>query len=851
MAELGTKISQMPDHTGSLEGTVFPLVNADGENRKFDGGKIVTTDDGGKIALEVIPDGVVGTPGPPGPAGPTGATGPQGPPGSGSSDIPSGTALQYLKRNAANSANIWDYIKRDLVMTVTDPSATVNVGINTVIISYNTGTCNITMEDVASAQSRDVTFINLSTTQPVHLIGAIFSGHPTDVPPLTAYRYFSVGTVYYLDATSSLGGSGAGDVTLNGVQTLTNKTLSTGTKFNFGTNAAGDMFYLDGTGNLVRVPADADGKVWKLNSGVPGWYDDLQGSGSGGDAENAIKVVLTAGTTSTIMSGNVTALQNALNSAADNQLVVVPNGTFSLNGTITMSSTTKQFNVRIHADLNFTAGNGFILDGNYHLFHMTGMLYGGQTGATNEASYSAYVGDGLYLRNCDKCVAIVNRIEGFQNGIKYGGESTVGPKGTQYTRVYYNQIRNNYRQIWITTTGTTTSPVSQGNWATSGQFFGGQLGRGLDESGGTYGIVMQKGASSNQGGTTGNNPFNYHHFWHTGFEGLKYGVYWENAEYNKMIGGRLETGAIDGYVMFLREDDTNGLACKDNDLSQFPIAYEDVMVSSTGVRFFAVGGRGLQTLMPPMLDVSGFKISEMTGRNGSGGYVNFGFDEAGSSVNDTWYTGGFTDTKNQRYAAHVTRKVANGNVTTAVDQYVAFEGKIASPTGNYTVLNQDAFIFSTAAANSLITLPGASSWPDRPLCVVNLGTATVTVNGVALPPTASISLKSNGSIWVDISKKIVTATPELGTTITDADYTFAAGVNTAIFLSLTANRTANLPSASALAGREIEIVNASSAFQVLLNPVVKIDNTTNAASVSTGGQSIRAKSIGGNWWRVP
>ena len=53
--EKGQKISQMADHTGPLTGTVIPLVDTDGMNRKFDGGTLVQLGDDGKIDPDLLP----------------------------------------------------------------------------------------------------------------------------------------------------------------------------------------------------------------------------------------------------------------------------------------------------------------------------------------------------------------------------------------------------------------------------------------------------------------------------------------------------------------------------------------------------------------------------------------------------------------------------------------------------------------------------------------------------------------------------------------------------------------------------------------------------------------------------
>lgn len=73
---------------------------------------------------------------------------------------------------------------------------------------------------------------------------------------------------------------GSNVVTLAGSQTLTNKTLGAGSKINLGTVAAGDMYYGDGSGNLIRVPRGTIGTVWTvINSSALGWAAPSGGGG--------------------------------------------------------------------------------------------------------------------------------------------------------------------------------------------------------------------------------------------------------------------------------------------------------------------------------------------------------------------------------------------------------------------------------------------------------------------------------------------------------------------------------------------------------------------------------------------
>lgn len=82
------------------------------------------------------------------------------------------------------------------------------------------------------------------------------------------------------DTPTSISGYGITDgVTLTGVQTLTNKTL-TAPKINVGSDAEGDIYYRNSSGNLTRLAVGANGLVLKVVSGLPAWAVDDTGGGS-------------------------------------------------------------------------------------------------------------------------------------------------------------------------------------------------------------------------------------------------------------------------------------------------------------------------------------------------------------------------------------------------------------------------------------------------------------------------------------------------------------------------------------------------------------------------------------------
>lgn len=73
-------------------------------------------------------------------------------------------------------------------------------------------------------------------------------------------------------------------------QTLTNKTL-TSPKINVGSDAAGDLYYRNASGNFVRLAKGTDGQYLSLSSGIPSWKsiqdDGSMASASGTDVASS------------------------------------------------------------------------------------------------------------------------------------------------------------------------------------------------------------------------------------------------------------------------------------------------------------------------------------------------------------------------------------------------------------------------------------------------------------------------------------------------------------------------------------------------------------------------------------
>jgi hypothetical protein len=239
---------------------------------------------------------------------------------------------------------------------------------------------------------------------------------------------------------------------------------------------------------------------------------------------------------------NSAAFKAAIAAAKKDEILLVPAGQYYVNSSIAMPlASTKKVNFEIYGDIYFGKGFGFIIEGQNQDFKSYGTIIGANTGATTEAAYAAYTGDGIYLKNAYNSVIHVNEIKNFKNGIHQTGDKNGGaPDGSQYNKIYFNSIHHNHTQIRLSTKGATSDA---GNWNNESFWYGGQLGRGIPGvtygQGGWYGIVFNKESTSNA-----RDPMNGHMFHDIGFEGLEVAIVAANAEHNSFIGGGIEQRGI-------------------------------------------------------------------------------------------------------------------------------------------------------------------------------------------------------------------------------------------------------------------------------------------------------------------
>lgn len=85
-------------------------------------------------------------------------------------------------------------------------------------------------------------------------------------------------------------------------QTLENKTLGTGTAIDLGSDAEGDIYYRNSSGDLTRLARGTDNYILKMNGNVPNWETETAVI----DASTTVKGVVEAATSSEVTAGTAT-----------------------------------------------------------------------------------------------------------------------------------------------------------------------------------------------------------------------------------------------------------------------------------------------------------------------------------------------------------------------------------------------------------------------------------------------------------------------------------------------------------------------------------------------------------------
>src|SRR5207237_6018819 len=109
---------------------------------------------------------------------------------------------------------------------------------------------------------------------------------------------------------------------------------------------------------------------------------------------------------------NSAAFKAAIAADKKDEVLLVPAGQYYVNSNIDMPDVSiKKVNFLIYGDIYFGKGFGFIISGLNQEFKCYGTIIGGNSGATTEATYAAYAGTGIYLKNAYNCLVQVNEIK--------------------------------------------------------------------------------------------------------------------------------------------------------------------------------------------------------------------------------------------------------------------------------------------------------------------------------------------------------------------------------------------------------------------------------------------------------
>lgn len=535
-------------------------------------------------------------------------------------------------------------------------------------------------------------------------------------------------------------------------------------------------------------------------------------------------------------SDNTSAFIAAINAAAKNQVVMVPQGGYFVKGSIAMPLTKiKKIHLEIYGDIYFARGSGFILEGSFQSFKSFGIISGGNTGATTESTYAAYTGTGILIKNGMQSDIEVNEIKDFKYGIHlYGYKNGGHPDGCQYNRVRFNSIHHNHTQIRISIGG-----VSElnGNWNNSNFFYGGQLGRGKLAAygkGGWYGVVMAKEAGSNAG-----DPMNGHMFTDVGFEGLEKAIVLANARYNSFTGGRFE-------IMSIRQG-----------INLDPVT----AIANKFVGAFAM----IENIFVP-------------GRLGSNTII------SGSPL--------WSNEPNQVFMGSEATNSITANkllITTNKYQYTNFEVSknhdLISQTGQYPTVQamtyringvkrsvpykSTFFHVKTSTSGTPLTLPaniGAVRFEANQAKVLKINVSDLVINGFEfivdyLTPQYALSfIRSDNSaqlipatnftsagtyrcLWFDGVFRVSKLAEEYKVqSWTGSTYTVPAEINTVFMNASVATAIVNLPSAALWPGREIVIKNIQTSKTVQVNGVSVSDD-----KLIQGRGAITVKSDGAAW----
>jgi hypothetical protein len=214
---------------------------------------------------------------------------------------------------------------------------------------------------------------------------------------------------------------------------------------------------------------------------------------------------------------NLTAINTALSNASNGQMVVIPHGEWYVNGSITVPSS-KQLKILQIGNVHFSAGNGWIFEGQKQWFEAVGQIDGGNSGGS---PYTGYTGAAVYLRNLINSYINVGDIINSGVAIHLSGEGTGLPDGCQHNAISHGWLYFNHTAIVIEQRDVADE---LGNWNNATLWYNkSQIGRGITTGGGQFGIVFRRNANFGTtvpGNVSGADPMNGHKFYGYRFEGI-------------------------------------------------------------------------------------------------------------------------------------------------------------------------------------------------------------------------------------------------------------------------------------------------------------------------------------------
>jgi hypothetical protein len=536
------------------------------------------------------------------------------------------------------------------------------------------------------------------------------------------------------------------------------------------------------------------------------------------------------GTTGT---DNAPAINAAIAAAKKGETVTIPSGQYRVFTSIAMpTNINKKIKFDIYGDIYFSKGAGFIIEGEYQIFKSHGLICGMNSGATTEATYAAYAGTGIYIKNAVNCKIEVNEIKDFKYGIVLSAESSSGGRGCQYNNISFNAIHHNHTQIRIIVQG--TSP----NWNTSSFWHGGQLGRGIPHQtygqGGWYGVVMSRDAA-----TPGYDPINGHTFHDVAFEGLEHAMVLTNANYNSLIGGRIEPFSIrTGFNL-------DPKTCNNNKFVGVTYLEESMFVTNrigtntiiTGTPFWG-GGASSATYMGASVQAS-VTPNKFLINTGKYSYTSFMVNKAHDLISET---GQYPTLQAMMYRINgVIRSVPfkktflhvkSGNTTTpiALPANIGLVRVESTQAKTFKIDTGDLAMNGEEFLVEYLT-------PKFPITFVHGGS-----NATLIQPKEFNSYGVYRCLWVDGVFRVSKIGGEYKTvTQTGPNYTVADGTQTH-YVNYGATATVTLPPASSWPSREIIIKNLQAGRTVQVVGVSASDE-----SIIQGRGAMTVKSDGTTW----